>query len=169
MNFEYAILPYTIKYKQHKHPFTLNYITEYDSSEYYCNICEEERHHPNYWFYYCEECIYSAHPKCIFGEFLNTKDGDYRNIKFGSPYLSTIHQHLLTLVQETMDVSHCNNWCRPCKDIAYACATCNISFDWQCASIKWENEITGIQLLYIKDGHCLKSCDNKTLSIYVCI
>ena len=103
------------------------------------------------------------------GEFLNTKDGDYRNIKFGSPYLSTIHQHLLTLVQETMDVSHCNNCCRPCKDIAYACATCNISFDWQCASIKWENEITGIQSLCIKDGHCLKSRDNKTLPIYVCI
>ena len=138
LNFGCTTSPHTIKYKQHEHPFTLNYIAEDDSSEYYYDIYEEKRDHLNHWFYNCEECRYPAHPKCIFGEFLNTKDGDYRNIKFRSTYISTIHQHLLTLLQETMDVSHCNNCCRPCKDIAYACATCNISFDWQCASIKWE-------------------------------
>ena len=91
LNFGCATLPHAIKYKQHEHSFTFNYIAEDDSNEYYYNICEEERDHPNHWFYNCEECSYSAHPKCIFGEFLNTKDGDYRNIKFGSPYVSTIH------------------------------------------------------------------------------
>ena len=134
LNFGCTTLPHTIKYKQHEHLFTLNYTAEDDSSEYYYDICEEERDHLNHWFYNCEECSYPAHPKWIFGEFLNTKDGDYRNIKFESTYISTIHQHLLTLVQETMDVSHCNNCCRPCKDIAYACATCNINFHDSCVS-----------------------------------
>ena len=97
LNFGCATLSHTIKYKQHKHPFTLNYIAEDDSSEYYYDICEEKRDHPNHWFYNCEECSYLHIPNVFLGEFLNTKDGDYRNIKFGSPYISTIHQHPLTL------------------------------------------------------------------------
>ncbi|KAK4595880.1 hypothetical protein RGQ29_014104 [Quercus rubra] len=133
LDFGCATLPHTVKYKQHEHPFTLNYIAEDDSGEYYCDICEEERDHPKHWFYYCEECNYLAHPKCIFEEPLYHEWGDYRNIKFGSTYISNVHQHPLTLVQETKDGSHhCNKCGRLCLVIAYACATCNISFDWWC-------------------------------------
>ena len=133
LDFGCATLPHTVKYKQHEHPFTLNYIAEDDSGEYYCDICEEERDHPKHWFYYCEECNYPAHSKCIFEGFLYFGWKDYRNIKFGSTYTSTVHQHPLTLVQQTKDGSHhCNKCGLPCRDIAYACATCNISFDPWC-------------------------------------
>jgi hypothetical protein len=68
LDFGCATLPHTVGYKQHEHPFTLRYTAEDDSGEYYCDICEEERD-PKLWFYYCEECSYPAHPKCIFGEY----------------------------------------------------------------------------------------------------
>ena len=73
LNFGCATLSHTIKYKQHKHPFIFNYIAEDDSSEYYYDICEEKRDHPNHWFYNCEECSYPAHLKCIFGRILKYK------------------------------------------------------------------------------------------------
>ncbi|KAL0005933.1 hypothetical protein SO802_013494 [Lithocarpus litseifolius] len=133
LDFGCATLPHTVKYKQHEHPFTLSYIAEDDSGEYYCDICEEERNHPKHWFYYCEECSYPTHPKCIFGKYSYDGGGDYRNVKFGINYISIVHQHPLTFVQETKDDSHCNNCGLPCEDIAYACATCNISFHMGCA------------------------------------
>ena len=47
----------TAWYYQHEHPFTLCYAPEDDTSEYCCNICEEERD-PKQWFYYCQDCSY---------------------------------------------------------------------------------------------------------------
>ena len=75
LDFGRATLPHTVKYKQHKHPFTLSYIAEDDSDEYFCNICEEKRD-SKHLFYYCEECSYLTHLKCIFGGFLDTYLGD---------------------------------------------------------------------------------------------
>ncbi|KAF3969177.1 hypothetical protein CMV_007007 [Castanea mollissima] len=72
IDFKCATLPQTTRYKQHEHPFTLSYAAEDDSGEYYCDICEEERN-PNHWFYYCVDCTYPAHPKCILGEYPNMK------------------------------------------------------------------------------------------------
>ncbi|KAL4636754.1 hypothetical protein ACB092_03G031600 [Castanea dentata] len=72
IDFKCATLPQTTRYKQHEHPFTLSYAAEDDSGEYYCDICEEERN-PNHWFYYCVDCTYPAHPKCILGEDPNMK------------------------------------------------------------------------------------------------
>ncbi|KAL4636752.1 hypothetical protein ACB092_03G031400 [Castanea dentata] len=67
LDFKCATLPQTARFKQHEHPFALSYTAEDDSGEYYCDICEEERN-PNHWYYYCADCIYPAHPKCILGE-----------------------------------------------------------------------------------------------------
>uniref|UniRef100_A0A7N2L4F8 DC1 domain-containing protein n=1 Tax=Quercus lobata TaxID=97700 RepID=A0A7N2L4F8_QUELO len=67
LDFKCATLPQTARYKQHEHSFTLCYTAEDDSGEYYCHICEEERN-PKHWFYYCENCDYPAHTKCILGE-----------------------------------------------------------------------------------------------------
>ena len=139
LDFRCATLPLTIKSKLHEHPFTLYCTVEDDSDEYYCDICEEERD-PKYWFYYCEKCSYPAHPKCIFGGFLNTYFGDYRNIKFGTTYISTVHQHPLTLVQRTMEMPCCdkcgqlagNEIGQPNNEITYLCATCNFSFHPWC-------------------------------------
>ena len=61
LNFKCATLPLTVKYEQHEHLFTLCYIVEDDSGEYYCDNCEEKRDAKN-WFYYCANCIYPAHP-----------------------------------------------------------------------------------------------------------
>ncbi|KAK7840226.1 hypothetical protein CFP56_016916 [Quercus suber] len=72
LDFKCVTLPQTTRFKQHEHPFTLSYAAEDDSSEYYCDICEEERN-PNHWFYYCADCTYPAHPKCILGEYPNLK------------------------------------------------------------------------------------------------
>ena len=67
LDFHCATLPHTTRYGQHKHCFTLCYTAEDDSGEYYCDICEEERD-PKHWFYYCVDCSYPAHPKCILGK-----------------------------------------------------------------------------------------------------
>uniref|UniRef100_A0A2N9EUY7 Phorbol-ester/DAG-type domain-containing protein n=1 Tax=Fagus sylvatica TaxID=28930 RepID=A0A2N9EUY7_FAGSY len=67
LDFRCATLPHTTRYKQHEHPFALCSTAEDDSGEYYCDICEEERD-PKHWFYYCADCSYPAHPKCILEE-----------------------------------------------------------------------------------------------------
>ena len=72
LDFKCATLPQTTRYKQHEHPFTLCYTAEDDSGEYYCDICEEERN-PKHWFYYCANCNYPAHTKCILGKYPNIK------------------------------------------------------------------------------------------------
>ncbi|KAK7844008.1 hypothetical protein CFP56_011753 [Quercus suber] len=72
LDFKCATLPQTARYKQHDHPFTLRYTAEDDSGEYYCDICEEERN-LKHWFYYCANCDYPAHTKCILGENSNVK------------------------------------------------------------------------------------------------
>ncbi|XP_030958473.1 uncharacterized protein LOC115980349, partial [Quercus lobata] len=72
LDFKCATLPQTARYKQHEHPFTLRYTAEDESSEYYCDICEEERN-SKHWFYYCANCDYPTHTKCILGKNPNVK------------------------------------------------------------------------------------------------
>ena len=72
LDFKCATLPQSAWYYQHEQPFALCYNPEDDSGEYYCDICEEERD-PKQWFYYCEDCSYPAHFKCILGEDPNFK------------------------------------------------------------------------------------------------
>ena len=124
LDFGCATLPITVKHRQHEYLFTLQYTAEDKSGEYYCDICEEERD-SKFWFYYCDECSFPAHPKCIFGEFLNSEYRDCRNIKFGSTYTSNIHQHPLTLARKTMDHDVCDKCGKFCNEVAYECATCN--------------------------------------------
>jgi hypothetical protein len=129
LDFGCATLPLTVEYKQHEHHFTLRSTAEDDSGEYYCDICEEERD-PKFWFYYCEECSYPAHPKCIFGEYYRNRD--LRNVKLGITYTSTVHQHLLTLVHKTKDLPPCHKCSRRCYEVFFECATCNFSFHHWC-------------------------------------
>ena len=81
-HFGCAMLTCTVNYRQHKQPFIFHYNVEDNFGEYYCDICKEERVQKHY-FYYCDECSYPAHPRCIFEEFIDFKDGDFRNIKLG--------------------------------------------------------------------------------------
>ena len=61
-------LPLVAKHRYDTHLLKLTYAVENDSKEYYCLICEEERD-PDHWFYYCEECNFPAHPKCVIGNY----------------------------------------------------------------------------------------------------
>ena len=63
--FRCATLPLIARYEHDTHLLTLSSACE-DFEEYYCLICEEERN-PNYWFYYCIKCKFTAHPQCIIG------------------------------------------------------------------------------------------------------
>ncbi|PKI31340.1 hypothetical protein CRG98_048266 [Punica granatum] len=54
-------LPTHVEYRcPQRHPLVLTPPTKSRLVEYYCDICEEERH-PEYWIYYCESCEYHAH------------------------------------------------------------------------------------------------------------
>ena len=108
----------TTRYRQHEHPFTLSYVFEDDFGEYYCDIYEEERD-PNHWFYYCANCSYPAHPKCILGK--------YPNIKFRGAYTFDCHLHPLTIIEETKDHLACHKCGHPCEVFIYQCAPCNIN------------------------------------------
>ncbi|KAF3945586.1 hypothetical protein CMV_028054 [Castanea mollissima] len=72
LDFKCATLPQTAWNNQHEHPFTLCYAPEDNSNEYYCDICEEERD-PKQWFYYCADCSFPTHSKCIIGDYPNIK------------------------------------------------------------------------------------------------
>uniref|UniRef100_A0A2N9J505 Phorbol-ester/DAG-type domain-containing protein n=1 Tax=Fagus sylvatica TaxID=28930 RepID=A0A2N9J505_FAGSY len=118
LDFKCATLPLATRYEKHEHPFTLSYTAEDDSGEYYCDICEEERD-PNHWFYYCAECSYPAHPKCIIGK--------SPNCKFGVTYKFNSHPHPLTFVEETKDHPPCPYCRRPCEELFYQCTQCNFN------------------------------------------
>uniref|UniRef100_A0A2N9J523 Phorbol-ester/DAG-type domain-containing protein n=2 Tax=Fagus sylvatica TaxID=28930 RepID=A0A2N9J523_FAGSY len=118
LNFKCATLPLTTRYEQHEHPFILSYTAEDNSGEYYCDICEEERD-PNHWFYYCAECSYPAHPKCIIGK--------YPNCKFGVAYKFNGHRQPLTFVEETKDHPPCDSCRGPCEELFYQCTQCNFN------------------------------------------
>lgn len=61
-------LPRIIKFKYHIHSLILvDSVTEDDSDEYYCDICENERD-PRICVYYCQDCKYSAHVHCLKSE-----------------------------------------------------------------------------------------------------
>ena len=75
LDFKCATLPQTTRYEQDEHPLTLSFAAEEledDSDEYHCEICGEERN-PNHWFYYCADCTYPAHTKCVLEKNPNVK------------------------------------------------------------------------------------------------
>ncbi|PKI31339.1 hypothetical protein CRG98_048265 [Punica granatum] len=59
-------LPHEVEYKcAQRHPLVLASPpkdNKYD--EYYCDVCEEERH-GDYWIYYCASCEFHAHLNCV--------------------------------------------------------------------------------------------------------
>ncbi|KAG7950721.1 hypothetical protein I3843_13G130400 [Carya illinoinensis] len=111
-----AILPLVVKYEYDRHGLLkLTYSVEDDSGEYYCFICEKERN-PKQWFYYCGECNFAAHPKCILGE--------YPYIKYGSPFRFYSHQHLLTFVRKTQFSPPCDSCNEPFKGMGIECKQC---------------------------------------------
>lgn len=63
-----GLLPHLVKHECHIHALSLlDSLSEDDSGEYYCDVCEEERD-PRIRLYACKECKYFAHVHCIISE-----------------------------------------------------------------------------------------------------
>ncbi|KAG2674645.1 hypothetical protein I3760_13G146900 [Carya illinoinensis] len=120
LGFECAILPLVVKSEYDKHGLLkLTYSVEGDSGEYYCLICKKEKY-PKQWFYYCGECDFAAHPKCILGE--------YPYIKYGSTFRTNLHkQHLLTFVRKTQFSPPCDGCNEPFEGMGIECKQCRFT------------------------------------------
>jgi hypothetical protein len=89
--FRCATLPLVARYEYDTHLLKLTYTREDESDEeYYCLICEEERDHPDHWFYSCVKCKFTAHSRCVLGE---NPCINYRRI-----FTNEDHEHPLTIV-----------------------------------------------------------------------
>jgi hypothetical protein len=116
----------TIKYEPYEQSFALCYKGEDDfDDEYYCDICEKPRD-PKYWFYYCADINFPAHPKCILGE--------YPFIKFGRTYKFDTHEHRLALVDKSKGVHPppCNKCGHSCDFWNFECVKCNFNLHSWC-------------------------------------
>jgi hypothetical protein len=114
-----ATLPLIARYEHDTHLLHLSYTREYDPEEYYCLICEEERD-PDYWFYYCEECKFTAHPRCVIGE--------NPCIEYGKTYIDENHWHPLTIVEKTKYSPPCDYCGKPFVDgVAVTCTQCKFT------------------------------------------
>jgi hypothetical protein len=111
-----ANLPLVARHKYDTHLLKLTY-RNVVKDEYYCLICEEERN-PNHWFYYCEECDFSAHIECIIG--------NYPSIMIGNTYTSEYHQHPLTFVKKAKKYK-CKGCWKLLDDVALECSQCKFN------------------------------------------
>jgi len=115
-----ANLPLVARHRYDTHFLKLTYSTvvRYCDDEFYCLICEEKRD-PNHWFYYCEECDFSAHSECVLE--------NYPCITIGSTYTSEYHEHPFTFVQKTRESPECQDCWKPFDDVTLECSRCKIS------------------------------------------
>jgi hypothetical protein len=126
--FRCATLPLVARYEYHTHLLKLSYTREDDSDkEYYCLICEEERDHPDHWFYSCVKCKFTAHFRCVLGE--------NPCINYGRTFIDKDHEHPLTIVQKTKHSSPCDGCGKSFVDnMALECSQCkfnvHLTKDW---------------------------------------
>ncbi|XP_076904855.1 uncharacterized protein LOC143560438 [Bidens hawaiensis] len=95
------LLPGKIRHKYDKHSLSLRYYpAENHSSEYFCEICEDELN-PQKWFYHCSTCASSMHTVCAplklhcERSLLANSEPVFRflNVKFGRTFEITDHPH----------------------------------------------------------------------------
>ncbi|KAA8518279.1 hypothetical protein F0562_015838 [Nyssa sinensis] len=117
-----------------EHPLILTYsLVEEHLNKFYCEFCEKEIF-KNFWFYHCADCRLHAHTRCIY-----KVDDAYSNVKFGGTLDLSVHPHLLTFVQKTLDKPPCERCGDPCNDLAFTCGDCNYNLHPNCASM-YSNE-----------------------------
>ncbi|XP_062176240.1 uncharacterized protein LOC133881334 [Alnus glutinosa] len=114
-----ATLPLVGKYQYHTHLLNLSYTREDNTKEYYCMICEEERDHPDYWFYYCVKCKFTAHTRCIIG--------GNPCIKFGRTYVDKAHRHPLRFVEKSQHSPPCDLCGKFMNNVALECTQCKFN------------------------------------------
>jgi hypothetical protein len=114
-----ATLPLEARHQYDTHLLKLSYIREDDFGEYYCLICEEERNHPDHWFYSCVKCKFTAHSQCVVGE------NPY--INYGRTFIDKDHEHPLTIVQKTKYSPPCDACGESFVDVALECTKCKFN------------------------------------------
>jgi hypothetical protein len=118
--FRCATFPLVARYEYHAHLLKLSYTREDDSDEeYYCLICEEERDHPDHWFYSCVKCKFTAHFQCVIGE--------NPCINYGRTFIDKDHEHPLAIVQKTKHSPPCDACGNSFVDMALVCSQCKFN------------------------------------------
>ncbi|XP_017633802.1 uncharacterized protein LOC108476186 [Gossypium arboreum] len=143
-----ATLPLTAWNKYDRHPLTLTYYDNSDSSQPYCNLCEKERE-PNRWFYYCVDCDTSLHLDCALCDLSYMKFGDkfkyYHHKECAELELAPQIQHPfhpkhpLTLLPESPYFGVAS-WCNLCgkkfRGFVYNCYDCKFDLHINCALLQ---------------------------------
>jgi hypothetical protein len=123
--FRCATLPLVARYEYDTHLLKLSYTREEESDEeYYCLICEEERKHPDHWFYSCVKCKFTAHSRCVLGE--------NPCINYGRTVTDKDHKHPLTIVQKTKHSPPCDRCGGFFHDVALECTKCKFYIHKYC-------------------------------------
>ncbi|XVF83484.1 hypothetical protein PTKIN_Ptkin16aG0491600 [Pterospermum kingtungense] len=119
-------LPLIARHKYDEHPYKLTYHDDKNfSKSHYCDICEGKRN-PNHWFYHCEICDNSAHPKCALGKYSFIKPGSV--CKLGDH-----HAHPLTFFRKYDYIPECLKCGKLCLDLALECTLgCSYVVHWEC-------------------------------------
>ncbi|XP_021902876.1 uncharacterized protein LOC110818343 [Carica papaya] len=68
LDFKCATLPLTAMHSYDEHPLKLTFEDDSDPDQLYCDVCEDKRN-PYHWFYSCNDCSVTIHPKCVFGKY----------------------------------------------------------------------------------------------------
>jgi hypothetical protein len=130
--FRCPTLPLIARYEYDTHLLKLSYTREDESDEeYYCLICEEEREHPDHWFYFCVKCKFTAHSRCVLGE--------NPCINYGRTFTDKDHEHPLTIVQKTKHSLPCDACGGSFHDVAVECTECKFNIHEYCGKNKLEN------------------------------
>ncbi|KAI3760734.1 hypothetical protein L1987_51133 [Smallanthus sonchifolius] len=139
------LLPRTIKHKYDKHPLSLRYYpAENHSSEYFCEICEDE-FNPEWWFYHCSTCATSMHTACAplklhceqstTFKYKNIRVFRYINVKFGGTHEISNHPHPVTFVQGINDDGQCIECDEPLQyKMIFKCFKCKFALHHWCVT-----------------------------------
>lgn len=128
LHIECASLPQTFRHRYDQHPLILKYTPfGIKPEEYYCEICEEEMN-TKLWFYYCADCNYAFHSKC-----LCTAADEFANANVRAIVKVKNHRHHLTIQQAKYNGLNCD-WCLlPCKNLLCECKECDFHLHLHCA------------------------------------
>ncbi|XP_021902865.1 uncharacterized protein LOC110818334 [Carica papaya] len=119
LDFKCATLPLTAMHSYDDHPLKLTFKDDSDPDQLYCDVCEDKRN-PYHWFYSCNDCGVTIHPKCVFGK--------YPCIKLGDTCTIDSHPHTLHFVKKTEKYPSCNCCGQTCTDLALECGESECSF-----------------------------------------
>ncbi|KAF7145511.1 hypothetical protein RHSIM_Rhsim04G0096500 [Rhododendron simsii] len=136
LHIQCASLPQTLGHGYEDHALILKYSpVGIRREEYYCELQEEEMN-TKLWFYYCADCNYAFHSKC-----LCAAARDFANIKLGAIINAEDHPHQLTIQKAKYNGLKWDACRLPCKNLFCECKECgfNRHFDWALRRRIWND------------------------------